>query len=308
MNDNCEAHHSNSTAHQPLIISPDGNAETEQLTGEAVLSKRQQKKLAKYQLRISNRTEKRKEVRERKKFFRRERQAEAVISGVPVPQKKVNFHMMSASKCKLRVAIDLAYEDKMLPDPVSNFDNDTLLRKTLRQTMMLYASNRRAPNPMQLFLVNFRGRTRDLFQSVTNVKSWDINILQESLADLWSPDQIVYLTAESENELTRLENSKVYVIGGLIDHNNRKGLCHSIAVKAGWGHARLPVDENIVLKTRKVLTINQVFDILLRVSQGESWANALIQVIPKRKGPTLRQESPPSAEAELTTANDLSSK
>jgi hypothetical protein len=45
---------------------------------------------------------------------------------------------------------------------------------------------------------------------------------------------------------------KVYVIGGLVDHNRSKGYCHARAIEKGFGHARLPIAEHVDLKTRKV--------------------------------------------------------
>ncbi len=59
----------------------------------------------------------------------------------------------------------------------------------------------------------------------------------------------------------KLDPNKVYVIGGLVDHNKLKGICHKIAMDSGVSHARLPIDQYVNMKTRKVLTIDHVFQV-----------------------------------------------
>ena len=49
-----------------------------------------------------------------------------------------------------------------------------------------------------------------------------INIRKESYAEVFGKDRVVYLTSESTHVLETLETSKVYVIGGLVDHNHHK--------------------------------------------------------------------------------------
>ena len=54
-----------------------------------------------------------------------------------------------------------------------------------------------------------------------------INIRKESYAEVFGKDRVVYLTSESPNVLETLERCKVYVIGGLVDHNHHKvPLCY----------------------------------------------------------------------------------
>lgn len=71
--------------------------------------------------------------------------------------------------------------------------------------------------------------------------------------------QLVYLSADSEEELETLSPEEIYIIGGIVDHNRHKMLCQNKAEKLGIRTARLPIGKYIEnLPTRKVLTVNQV--------------------------------------------------
>ena len=66
------------------------------------------------------------------------------------------------------------------------------------------------------------------------------------------------------------------------------GGCNNIftcrAVTLGVSHAKLPIGEFVNLASRKVLTIDHVFQILVKITQGLSWKEAFLAVIPGRKG------------------------
>lgn len=65
---------------------------------------------------------------------------------------------------------------------------------------------------------------------------------------------------------------QVYIIGGMVDHNRHKNRCHASANEAGVATARLPIDGNVDLRgTRAVLTVNHVFELLLRKSEVSAW-------------------------------------
>ena len=61
-------------------------------------------------------------------------------------------------------------------------------------------------------------------------------------------------------------------------------LCLEKAKESGIRTARLPIGRYLAnMQTRKVLTVNQVFEILLKWVETRDWEEAFYAVIPKRK-------------------------
>ncbi|WVQ97063.1 hypothetical protein IAU59_004173 [Kwoniella sp. CBS 9459] len=140
--------------------------------------------------------------------------------------------------------------------------------------------------------------TADTTMSVTNIATAgteEINKGTDSLETKLSGGQLppelekgrhrlVYLSADAEEELTTLSEDDVYIIGGIVDRNRYKNLCQDKAEKLEIRTARLPIGSFIAnLPTRKVLTVNQVFDILVQYITLEDWKAAFEAVIPQRK-------------------------
>ena len=50
----------------------------------------------------------------------------------------------------------------------------------------------------------------------------DIHKDQESVPKICNQDELVYLSADSESTLDRIEEGKAYIIGGLVDRNRHK--------------------------------------------------------------------------------------
>lgn len=74
-----------------------------------------------------------------------------------------------------------------------------------------------------------------------------------------SKSSIIYLTGDSSNVLQTLEPGTTYILGGIVDRNRYKRLCLEKAEREGVAHAQLPIGEFLgEMKTRKVLTVNQV--------------------------------------------------
>ncbi|WRT65879.1 uncharacterized protein IL334_002830 [Kwoniella shivajii] len=95
---------------------------------------------------------------------------------------------------------------------------------------------------------------------------------------------LIYLSADAEDEITELREDEIYVIGGIVDRNRYKNLCQNKAERLSIKTARLPIGKFIDnLPTRKVLTVNQVFDILVQYILLKDWKKAFETVIPSRK-------------------------
>lgn len=62
-------------------------------------------------------------------------------------------------------------------------------------------------------------------------------------------------------------------------------------MKRGLQTARLPLGSVVHVKHRKVLTVNQVVEIMCRVNSGESWTDALLTACPPRRQPTTASDA-----------------
>lgn len=245
------------------------------------MSKKQRKRLEKHQLFLERRKVKRQEKRQRKKEEKRKLQQEKEaeeggekvnLSG-PFPKKFKSMSSEDASS--LRIAIDLSFDDLM---------SDRDLQKLLKQVQRVYSINRRAQHPVQLYLTSFGAKAKTKLEEIKcNYQQWDIHIKTEGYSGVFATEDIVYLTSDSPNVLKEVDQSKAYIIGGLVDHNHHKGLCHNLAVERGIVHAQLPIAEFVQLNSRKVLAVNHVFEILLQFTESKDWKDAFYKVLPSRK-------------------------
>jgi len=111
---------------------------------------------------------------------------------------------------------------------------------------------------------------------------------EDSIAKCKEEGETIYLSSDSDTTLTELKPYTTYIIGGLVDKNREKGLCHRRAVEAGVKTARFPIGDFLDMTSRKVLTTNHVNEIMLRWLECGDWGEAFMKVIPKRKGGQLK--------------------
>ncbi|XP_060593069.1 tRNA methyltransferase 10 homolog A-like [Ruditapes philippinarum] len=248
------------------------------VTEGATLSKSQMKKQLKKQKWEQVKSAKRKAEKQRQKA--RKQACRERGEDVGPTRKKLRHNKMSKSNCRVKVVVDCDFDDYMAEKDI---------KMLVKQIQYSYSANRRAENPLQFYCCGVTGKTRQRLESIGDYKGWDIIFSGESYIEKFEKSSIVYLSSESENILHTLEDDKVYIIGGLVDHNHHKGLCHTLAKEKGISHAQLPISDYIDMKTRKVLTVNHVFEILLHYTETKDWQKALYTVLPPRKGAALKQ-------------------
>lgn len=229
-------------------------------------------------IRYAEQKAKRAERRKEERRLRRERQKERALTGAasPVPPLRRRLHKMDDPDAwPHRVCLDLDFVDYMAPKD---------LAKVGKQVRRCYARNRRTQRALQLHVTSLRPPLQAHLGTAKELKGWDVHRHAEDYGAVFAREELVYLTSESEVTLETLDPAKVYVIGGLVDHNVHKGLTARLAAERGIATARLPIGDYVHLASRKVLTINHVFEILLEYLATGSWSRAFFKVIPERKG------------------------
>ncbi len=141
------------------------------------------------------------------------------------------------------------------------------LKSLDRQLAICYGSACRALEPSKLVLTGIKtdSVTNKTFQKHIGVDDWFWDKHEEDVEVVYADklDKLVYLTAESENDIEELNPDDIYIIGGIVDHNRLKGLTHALATEKNFRTARLPIQKYMSSGARVVLTVVSVFDILL---------------------------------------------
>ncbi|XP_029513091.2 tRNA methyltransferase 10 homolog C isoform X1 [Oncorhynchus nerka] len=177
------------------------------------------------------------------------------------------------------LVFDMSYEQQMTRREVEN---------TASQLMEVEGWNRRAPDPFHLHFCNLQpdgGYRRELVKRY-GAEAWErllITSTEQRHVDLFPRDDLVYLTADSPNVLRTFDNSKVYIVGSMVDRSIQSGLSLANAKRLKLNTARLPLDDFLQWETgAKNLTLDQMIRILLTLKESGRWEEAL-EHVPKRK-------------------------
>ncbi|CCF57130.1 hypothetical protein KAFR_0C01370 [Kazachstania africana CBS 2517] len=249
------------------------------------MSKSQWKKKWK-KIRFENNKEKHAEVRREKRKRARETRRTLLESykerGEPIPQELVREPRVNVNQkdSGIKLLIDCAFDDLM---------NDKEIVSLSNQLTRAYASNKRSNHFADVKVTSFNKRLQERFSvglKDTNYENWKNFVFLDNEELITEPTdklKMVYLTADTDENLQTLEPGMTYIVGGIVDKNRHKLLCYNKAKELGIATKRLPLDEFIKIDGRRVLTTTHVVDIMLKYFDTHDWRKAFETVLPPRK-------------------------
>ncbi|KAL9606907.1 MAG: hypothetical protein Q9167_008118 [Letrouitia subvulpina] len=299
---------------QPNGNSPPLDSSTEQTAQP--MSKNQLKKLRRRQA-WEDWRERRKEVRKQKSKDKKQKKREARENGIPAASPEDNGRKhVRPTQLPVTIIIDCGFDELML---------DAERTSLASQITRCYSDNQKSPFQTHLAISSFGGHLKERFETVLagHHQNWkgvtfhdddfeqvavqataimhsfkggklagifETNQLpqQTSATEDFETGELVYLTSDSPNTLTHLQPYSTYVLGGLVDRNRHKGLCYKRAMDRGIKTAKFPIGEYMHMASRFVLATNHVMEIMLRYLELGDWGQALMRVVPKRKGGVLK--------------------
>ena len=302
----------------PDAVAPLASTSTNGDQPDPPLSKSQQKKLkrkAEWEAKREDRKVERKVKLQAKRERKREERQELIEKGIPLPTPTKAIYKR-ATQLPVTILIDCNFDELMHDGERTSLGS---------QITRSYSDNKNSQFRAHLTICSFGGKLKERFDTVMagqyklwkGVRTFDTGFVEtaekakewmsgdkggklagvfakyadldeEATQKLKDEGEIVYLSSEASEDLWELKPYSTYIIGGLVDKNREKGICHRRATNAGIRTAKLPIGEFMDMASRKVLATNHVNEILMKWLDCGDWGEAFFKVMPKRKGGTLK--------------------
>ncbi|KAL3229789.1 tRNA (guanine(9)-N1)-methyltransferase [Nakaseomyces bracarensis] len=269
------------------------------------MSKSQWKKQWKrqvFEMRKEEFAEVRREKRRRLKENRRKKIQEYLDRGEEVPAElKREPRVKKDQKASgITIVLDCAFDDLM---------NDKEIVSTSNQITRAYSANRRSDHYADVKVTSFGKRLKERFDGAladTNYPAWTHFEFQDNEDILHQEDKskLVYLTADTDEQLETLEPGMTYIVGGIVDKNRHKLLCYNKAKELGIATRRLPISEYIKIEGRKVLTTTHVIQIMLKYFDSRDWKQAFEAILPARKLDASKDQLDTESQQESESESD----
>ncbi|CAF2372662.1 unnamed protein product [Rotaria sp. Silwood2] len=160
------------------------------------------------------------------------------------------------------------------------------LSNLVDQIQYLFADITRYHSPSFVYLCNLsrHGRLQTEFTRRASLENMCFEFTESSYLDLFPNDKLVYLSPDSNIEMTSFDHDAIYIVGGIADRTGKKPLTFGKAKRENIKHQRFPIDRYVKFGggSGKSLTIDQVYNILMTLKHTGSWVEAF-KYIPDRK-------------------------
>lgn len=240
---------------------------------ELGISKNELKRRKKKEEREANKKEWRAKLREKRKEKRSQQKESSRCDKqhvLPMEKRMMLFP-------ETTIVLDTSFDDYML---------DKERQSLYTQISRCYGMNRRSLKPVQVIvgpLSDHQELSMNDSVSISNWKDPHFHIEKRHWKEVFPIEKLVYLTADSDSVLDTFDLDKVYIIGCIVDKNRHKGITLKAAKEADITTARLPIREHASLLSSSVLTVNQVFELIMAWINLKDWREAILSVIPSRK-------------------------
>ncbi|CAF1082738.1 unnamed protein product [Adineta steineri] len=181
------------------------------------------------------------------------------------------------------ICIDCAYNESMSSKEIASL---------ARQIGRCYSSNRRATKPVRLILTNWSNDSL-LAQECRRVNNgfdnYQIILDDKPIYETYPSERLIYLSPNGDKILTEVNEQTIHVIGGLVDESVRKNMTYQSCQDKNITCCKLPIETYMEHSVtggtfNQILSINQVFDILVTYMTTNDWGQTLKKNIPERKG------------------------
>ena len=254
------------------------------------MSKREYKRQLKQQKMAADRETFLEQRREKRKMLREKRKRER--AELPENERPSRRPRVEPKPTGMKMVVDCGFDDLM-----KEGERTSLARQIIR----CYSENRRAPLAVDLTVSSFNGQLQSWFETHLHSQHLVWKDITFTDGDFTPNENTIYLSSDSDHTLEELDETKTYVIGGIVDKVRYKDLCKDKAEKMGLKTARLPIGEHIRLSGRRVLATNHVFELMLKWLEVRDWKLAFEAVLPSRK--QLPPKKDQSTEPETTSGD-----
>lgn len=181
-----------------------------------------------------------------------------------------------------RLIVDMDFQGMM---------KDSERKSLCSQIAFLYARNKQAAAPFRIELCGLHDAERHQLEKsgLDSWKQWGLTHSKQPFDLKRNASTMIYLTADAEEELTTLDPTKTYIIGGIVDRNRYKGVTLEKAKNLGIICRKFPIKNYLLTQDpskqfcpKQVLTVNHVAGILIDFQATQDWCFAFSRNLPRR--------------------------